>query len=77
MDILSALERERDGEPVAAFARRLGVHRSTYHRWLTGERGIGAQSQRRIFAVFPGLAVRYLAALSEGVETPQKRTRAH
>ena len=61
---LEALERKRGKMSVAVFADELGIHYSTYYRLLRGERGLGADVQRRIIRRYPELALVFLSGIS-------------
>jgi len=66
--LIEALEKKRGDTPIALFAKRLGVHYSTYYRLLKGERGVGADLQRRILTHYPELALVFLSTISPIVE---------
>lgn len=62
--LLEALEKKRGKIPVAMFADDLGIHYSTYYRLLKGERGLGADLQKRIIRRYPDLALVFLQRFS-------------
>jgi len=62
--LLEALEQKRGDTSIVEFAEGLGMHFSSYYRLLRGERGIGADLERRIMRRYPELTLVFLQQFS-------------
>ncbi len=70
--MVEALEKKRGDTPVVEFAEGLGVHFTTYYKWLKGERLIGPRIFKKILMRYPDLTLVFLRQI--GSDRPASPT---